>query len=667
VPIHIAERSPANIVEQLKQGRVSVLNATPTLVRLLAMLDAFKQVSSLRLIRLGGEPIFSRDLKTLWETLGQGIQIQLAYGSTETGLICTSTLSVEAQDTLRGTKPLPLGRAAPDVELKILDAQGAECDAGTPGEIAVTSPTVCSGYLNDDKATSKKFVNLPSGSHKERFFLTGDLGLLDTSGQLHHYGRADRQLKSRGVRIEPGEIEAALRDLPDVQEAAVVSPPPWLKQHDFIAFVQVAKAASFDAAGARDALRGQLPSAMVPPRLIAVEAFPLTATRKIDCVALARLAPKELLAPQELLAPPPAHGGVRQKLHSIWVEVLEHEHFSPQQSFFQAGADSMHCMQLVSVLEREGFGAVAPLRLFACESLEAMAAYLQNQAEGQPRDWVPLREPGPSPEAPIVIFLGTYPYIQTLKAEVPEGWGAAAIEPATPFEQTFDDTTAAADLTIEAWTDGFEAALKQMAPQRPIVLVGYSFEGLLAFELAHRARKRGLRLRGVVFLDSILCAHRASPVQEMLLLLRQKQLARIQTRLNKELRRVMASGLRRLRPPQLDPDRTDLSRAIARLQRIGKADSWQVAETESKLIRKQAQTCYKPQVLDVPAVLFKVKGDAIYHLKPENETWGWAPYFLQPIHVVEVPGDHLDMIQADSLEQWKGLFARELSHAFPPN
>ena len=300
-----------------------------------------------------------------------------------------------------------------------------------------------------------------------------------------------------------------------------------------------------------------------------------------------------------------------------------------------------------------------------------MAGYLTTKTDKiSSCAWTSLRSGNVSAKEPVVVFLGTHPYTQALQSNLPDGWGATALHP-LPFEQTFTSSTTEADITIEHWCDGFEAALLDMSPKQPVILVGYSFMGYVAFELAHRSLKAGIDVRGLALLDSLMSGSRNSRINQLLVRLRRGQFKPI----SKDLVRLTLKRVNSFRNHIFSQERespielssTYLQQAISRLRAVDKHDRWLVAGEECRLIRLHAHKNYKPIPINLPAILFRTNLQEPFKIKSENRSLGWKHFFKVPIRVVGIPGSHVEMVVFKYLEQWKYTFTSELLKTFVSN
>lgn len=235
---------------------------------------------------IGGEPLtFSRIAD--WARRPDNSCVLLhQYGVAE----CTDVASSFALDPHadHGDRVPPVGAPVYNTELRILDAQLDEVPDGTIGDIAILGASICAGYVNAAPADARRFTRLPPSAGSLPVYLTGDLGLVDPDGRLVVVGRADTQVKIRGMRMDLGDVEHGLRTLAAVDDAVVLALPDNDGERSLVAFVLSAAGTADPAALKRDLVHA-LPRTMIPQRVTVLTAFPLGPNGKIDRPALAAL------------------------------------------------------------------------------------------------------------------------------------------------------------------------------------------------------------------------------------------------------------------------------------------------------------------------------------------------------------------------------------------
>ncbi len=265
------------------------------------------------------------------------------YGPTECHVVSSYTCTGPPE---RWPTLPPIGRPIANTRLYLLDRSGEPVPIGVPGELFIGGRAVARGYLNDQALTTQRFTSDPHGDGKsERRYRTGDLGRYLSDGTIEFLGRADHQVKLRGYRVEPGEVESVLLEHPAVREAAAVVREDRPGDRRLIGYV----VADEDRRPEQDALRSfasqRLPEYMVPSAFVCLPSLPLTPSGKVDRRALLaeRFAPLEQRA--AYVAP---RDGVEDVLASIWTDVLGVTAPGVHDNFFELGGHSLMVTQLVS-------------------------------------------------------------------------------------------------------------------------------------------------------------------------------------------------------------------------------------------------------------------------------------------------------------------------------
>ncbi|HEY7216731.1 MAG TPA: amino acid adenylation domain-containing protein, partial [Thermoanaerobaculia bacterium] len=270
-----------------------------------------------------------------------------SYGPTEATIYTTSA-------DLRGAyrREPPIGRPVANSRAYVLDPNGRLVPAAVPGELCVAGPGLARGYLNRPALTAERFVPDPFGEAGSRLYRAGDLVRWMPDGNLEFLGRVDDQVKIRGIRVELGEVEAALAAQPGVREAAVIVREDVPGDRRLVAYV----VGGGTAAVLRGALRERLPDAMVPTAFVTLAALPRTPNGKVDRKALP--APEQRGCEEGYLPP---RTPVEEVLAGIWAELLGIDRVGAADNFFELGGHSLLATQVTSRL-RGAFGVEMPLR-----------------------------------------------------------------------------------------------------------------------------------------------------------------------------------------------------------------------------------------------------------------------------------------------------------------
>jgi amino acid adenylation domain-containing protein len=356
-------QSPARLAEALARLGVDRAFVTPAFFAALPLEALPGLVAS-----VGGEA-FPRELAEHWVVRGgNGRRLLNNYGPTEAAVYATS----HPVDPDKPGAPA-IGRPIDGVSASLLDAWLQPVPIGVAGEICLGGAGLARGYLNRPEKTAERFVPHPfSGLAGERLYRTGDLGRLQPEGEIEILGRIDAQLKVRGYRIEPGEIEAALLRHPAVRQAAVVVRGEAAAERHLAAYVG-APAAPPEPAELRRFLAASLPEHMVPTVVVVLPALPLTANGKVDRRALPD--PGRAAAGERALPATP----LERFLAALWQEVLGRAEIGAEEDFFALGGTSLQAAVLIRLLE-ERFGEyVYVVALFEAPTVRGLARYLEGR------------------------------------------------------------------------------------------------------------------------------------------------------------------------------------------------------------------------------------------------------------------------------------------------
>ncbi|HYH82412.1 MAG TPA: amino acid adenylation domain-containing protein [Longimicrobium sp.] len=348
----------AELLAILRDGAITAVTLPPST---LATLPA-EPLPALGVVVVAGEAC-GAELVRRW---GQGRRFVNAYGPTET-TVCATAARVRAGE--HGAS-LPIGRPLANVQAYVLDAAGAPAPIGVPGELHVGGAGVARGYQGRPALTAERFVPDPFGGRAgARLYRTGDRARWLASGELEFLGRVDHQVKLRGFRVEPGEVEATLRAQPGVADAAVV-------MHDGrLAAYVVAAGEPPSAAALRDALALRLPDYMVPAGFVFLDALPQTRNGKLDRAALPAPGWEDAVSLHAAPRTP-----TEEILAGIWAELLDWVEgdrgrgIGVHDSFFALGGHSLLATQVVARVQQV-FGVEVPLRiLFEAPTVAELAA-----------------------------------------------------------------------------------------------------------------------------------------------------------------------------------------------------------------------------------------------------------------------------------------------------
>ena len=547
--------------------------------------------------------------------------------------------------------PVPVGRPIPGVCVEVLDRRGRPVPAGVPGEARISGPTVAGGYWRRPELTEERFP-ATGGRQAGRAYRTGDRMAWTPDGRLLFLGRGDEQIKLRGFRIEPGEVEAALVDLRGVRRAAVVartlgggSSAGTAAEH-LVAFVEGPSPPE----GWRSVLARRLPEHMIPSRLVTLPELPRLPNGKLDRRRLRRtdLDPEPGRAAHE-----PPLGSRERALAALWQGLLGVPEVGVDDNFFELGGHSLLVVEMALALERD-LGVSLPIAdLFANPTVRQLARRIERQGEPAAPAYehlVPIQPRGRG--APFIVALPHFfseMLADRFRGERPVyGLRGVGLRPEGNLGRWRSMRELGEDLVTE---------IGRRFGDQPVILAGYSFGASMAFEAARLMEDRDLPVHGLCFIAPMPLDHlHLGPFRLQLDGLRRPvselspgRALGLWLRGNSPLtRRPYARIKRRL---LVEPWRR-LVCLVGRLRRrlgLPLTESMQFADVRVDRFRLHAR--YRPGVVRVPTVFFNPR---------ESETDAaatWRPHFAGPLTVVETPDPHLE---GDALEEAKGLILRQL-------
>ena len=379
---------PPDLEMLMRRQRVDCLELVPAVAGLLTrrLESRGAAFEHLRLIAVGSDVWHVEELRRLAAVAGPRARVVSSYGVTEAAIDSTfydGGVGGRRADGVEPGNTVPIGRPFAGVTAYVADRRLAVAGPGVTGELLIRG-ALARCYAGDPTATATRFVPdpYPGTEPGGRIYRTGDRARHDADGTLELFGRVDHQVKIRGVRVEPGEVEAALRDHPALAEAVVVASGDREGERALTAFVvPTGGAPAF--AELRAFLAARLPATMIPSVFVARATLPLNANGKVDRAALVRAAADQIDSDASGEVPETA---TERALAEIWAGVLGGNHVGRLDDFFDLGGHSLRAVSLIAEIETR-FGVRLPLvTLFVQPILADMAREIDNAApEGSVR------------------------------------------------------------------------------------------------------------------------------------------------------------------------------------------------------------------------------------------------------------------------------------------
>ncbi|UUF14006.1 MULTISPECIES: non-ribosomal peptide synthetase [Flavobacterium] len=604
------------LLELVKKGNISFLQATPTTWSML--LDSGWDESLPLKALCGGEAMpadLAKELTSKCNTLWN------VYGPTET-TIYSAVKQVKADDTL-----ITIGKPIANTQLYIIDEQGQLAAPGKIGEIAIGGDGVAKGYWNRPELTSEKFIKNSFSINKDNIiYRTGDLGRLLPTNEIECLGRLDQQVKIRGQRIEPGEVEHALLQLDGIKYAVVLANENFLVAH-------VVPDSSIEDAEIqiplwRETLAARLPAQLMPHDFNLLEKIPTTLNGKIDRKALSQYKTSKII---EYTTPRTEEESI---VAAIWKESLGLENIDIFSDFFEMGGHSIKGVKVMIEIEKYTGKRIPLSALFKYSTVEKFAKLLNTGTEIYSDCLVPISPSGH--KVPLFIIHGAGLNVLNfvnLSKHFDEDQPIYAIQGIKPkgFDGWYE--------SIEAMAAHYIDAIIKVNPKGPYALAGFSFGGIVAFEMTRQLKEQGRKVSLTALLDSYVDSSYYYGSY------RRKQLVRyfdITHRRLDFLKEMLLSW-------KAFKMRINGKKEYILKRHFGKKDEMteqeelalkEFIEADSMVKKIVDRYHLKPQNFEVD--LFRSKDDINYRLDPTH--LGWKKAALGGVTIHNISGNHLDIV-----------------------
>ena len=693
------------LAQVLGDKSITFIQTTPATFRLL-LESGWRGHADLRVISCA-EALPMDLAQTL---LGSCRELWNYYGPTETTIYATG------KQILPSDERITIGRPIANTRVYIIDETGQQADGGqpgesTPGEICIAGEGVSGVYLNQPELTAEKFIDNPFSAQPEKLYRTGDLGRYlnggtESTADIVYMGRMDQQVKIRGFRIELGEIEHTLMNVPGIREAIVMAREDQpgrgtVGDQRLVAYVitdgvpslkmgknGVALANSDQLRAWRKGVAQSLPDYMVPTDFVVMTRFPVTANGKIDRKALPApsfvqtdpMAPETLPVAAPVMANRPATPEERM-LMRLWGEVLKVNDIGLDENFFELGGHSLIAVQVMTRLEKQTGRRLPLATLFEYPTIRALAELIREK--DKPVSWeslVPIKPTGTRQPLYIVHGAGLNVLLfnavaQNLHPDQPvyglQARGLNGID--EPFR------------SIEAMAAYYVDEIMKHNPDGPYSLSGFSFGGIVAYEMARQLVEQG-RVVGLVALfdayayDAGLNNPRWQRKTQQLQLLANKiihtfgllnkyrwqgvsyKMQSIDRRLIKKYWWLKSSG----RPHHV------LLRMIIRSYwqlKFGQAQQQDaILDTTFKIeaINDVALDRFQLRPAELAVHLFRARTQTFY--MDDYDYYGWRDFALKGVLVHDVPGEHSYIFAPPNDKEFAQKLQAVLDgHFTPPN
>jgi len=640
--VEIASRAllddPAALARRLLEPGITIWDSAPPALARLAPFLAESERSTLRCVMLSGDwiPVW---LPGLLQRRFSGVAVHAFGGATEAAIWSNHYPVVSLRPTWTS---VPYGHPIQNCRYYVLDQHLRPLPVNVAGDLFIAGSCLAEGYLERAELTAERFIADPFNPGR-RMYRTGDLARYWPDGTLEFLGRADSQVKIRGFRVELGEVEAAITRLPGVLDAVCSVFVDASEQKSLVAHVVPSAGLAPSEASLRAALAERLPEFMLPSFFVLLPALPLSPNGKLDRKALPSPSGRSTSAP-----PVPPRSAYERRLVEMWKVLLKKDDVGVQDDFFALGGHSLLAVMLVTRIKDQLGVELSLTRVLERPTVEALAKCLEHEASAAPsvrhgvRHLVALSPGGTRPPIVMVAGIGGYAFTyQKFGKLFSQDQPLFALQ-AVGLEGEPGD----AGRTIEQVAQIYLDELTRELPRGPIVLAGFSFGALAAFELAVRLRRSGREVPLLISFDGFAPGYPPILPWPLRLKAHAVELAGLSPPERKEYLRQRLLNLR-------SRVRHLTGRGAEEAPDVPFADTQMNERLKNSWANHmQARRAYKTQaVIDSRLLLIRAE-------KPErwaattmlDPLYGWQSRVQGAITTVTAPGDHLSVMQLENQE-----------------
>ena len=562
---------------------------------------------------------------------GQERHFYNAYGPTETTVCASAGLCLPD-----GNRPT-IGSPIANMQLYILDPLLRPLPIGVPGELYIGGTGLARGYLGRPDLTAERFVPHPfAQAPGARLYKTGDLACWHANGQVEFLGRLDNQTKLRGFRIELGEIEIVIDQLEEIEHSVVVAREDVPGDKRLVAYLMPKAGRQIDPGRVQDYLRGKLPYYMVPSALVVMDTLPLSPNGKVDQRKLPAPSPGRTTEATSIYQPP--RDTFELQLVQIYEDLLNVRPIGILDDFFALGGHSLLAVRLMSEIQKRLRVQVALSAIFEHGSIAHLATTLRNKEAVPQIPLVAIRSGG---SLPPLFFVhpanGQVACYYRLASHLPEDQPFYGLQDLDIYHQDGPERS------IEEMAAGYIEAIRAVQPEGPYYLGGYSFGGIVAFEMAQQLKAVEQEVALLAILDS------ASPDRESMKLQQPTEL--LATIVGEAARKASGKTIQDVYnemqglsfEQQLEHAMELLSAANVELLVMEK--DWLREQVELFARRLRATHRYHAHPYSGRIVLFRATEiDGLESEDEITEDQGWQQFSLLPLDIRPISGYHNTMI-----------------------
>ncbi|MHC5714684.1 MAG: amino acid adenylation domain-containing protein [Nostoc sp.] len=496
------QRDATYLINTIAQEEITTLHFVPSMLQIFLQTKGLERCGALKQVFCSGEALPVDLQERFFDSMG--CELHNLYGPTEAAIDVTFW-QCQRESNL---KSVPIGRAIANTQLYILDSHFQAVPLGAIGELYIGGIGVARGYLNRPDLTAERFISHPF-NEGEKLYKTGDLARYLADGNIEYIGRIDHQVKIRGFRIELGEIETLLAQHPTIQQTVVTARVDHPENQRLVAYIVPHPEQTPTTDELRHFLKQKLPEYMVPSAFVLLDTLPLTPNGKIDRRALPAPESTRLDTDNTYVAP---RDQLEFKLTKIWSEILGVQPIGVRDNFFELGGHSILAVKLFWQIEKI-FNTNLPLAiLFQSGTVEALAKIISqerdlarnlslvNILEKSKSSWSSLVEIQPNGSKPPFFCIhglgGEVLCFRELALHLGSDQPFYGLQPQGlngkhPFHRRIEDMAT-----------HYIQEIQTLQPDGPYFLGGYSFGGIVAFEMARQLQEQGEEVGILAIVDS---------------------------------------------------------------------------------------------------------------------------------------------------------------------
>ncbi|WP_179376319.1 non-ribosomal peptide synthetase [Winogradskyella wichelsiae] len=609
------------MLDLLKKENITMMQATPTTWQML--LDSGWETELPIKALCGGE---SLPLALAKKLLTKVDDLWNVYGPTET-TIWSAVKQINKSDNL-----ITIGKPIANTQLYLLNAQNMLVSPGAIGELCIAGDGVSMGYWKRPDLTAEKFIFNPfETTSNHTLYRTGDLGKLLHTGEVQCLGRMDDQIKIRGHRIELGEIEEVINTMEDIESTVVMIDREQLKA--FVITSQSYVTSPNSTQKWKAALKALLPSHMLPQDIKVLKEFPTTLNGKIDRKSLLKNTSISTGDLNQNIGPRTI---TEQLIADIWTECLKVDNISVFSDFFELGGHSLIAVRVMSLIEKETGKRLPLAALMTHSTIEKLALYMdKDQNSTTWNSLVPIQPKGA--KAPIYLVHGADHNVMIFKLlsnNLDEDQPVYGLQ--AKGLNGIDEPLK----TVEEMADHYIAEIIQSNPSGPYNLAGYSFGGVIAFEMARKLIAQNKKVKRVILLDSYVYPYyyHSNPAEKRMA--HTKYTVAMLLFMTKTMFSSKTNFDRRIGLIKNSINNTYLKLKFGKEERHKRLHSWPYVLNE---MHNKAIWNYQILPLDIQVDLLRVEEEDIFYAH-DTDKLGWEAVAIGGVNKHVISGNHINML-----------------------